>query len=172
MGEEVTRAFGAAGTLLKAAAMFRGGEAAASEGAAVQRAREFEATQIESTARQERAMATQKASGEARKGRLVQSALTARAAASGGSATDPSVLSLAGQIAEEVDLRKRLALFEGEIDAQALEAIASGRRATGAEARRVGKIKRQAARSKGFTTLFDLADDETFETLFKKFGEG
>lgn len=155
------------GTLLKSAALFKSGQAASQEGAAIQRAREFEAAQLEQRAGQERATAQRKMLGEKKRERLVQSALQARSAASGG-AGDISTIDLASDIAAEGAYRAQTALFEGESAARGLENVAAGKRYEGAEARRAGQIKRSARRQAGFINL--LGDGKSL-SLFSKFGE-
>jgi len=121
----------AAGTALQAVGQIQAGKAANA-------AAQAEAAQMTQRAGQERATAQRNAAEERRRERIVQSNLQARAAASGGSATDPTVLDLSGDIAEEGLYRSNLALYEGEERARNLETGASFRRFEGKQAKKAG----------------------------------
>lgn len=163
----VTKVGGAVAPLLKASALWRSGSAASAEGNAIARAKGFEAEQLRVRAGQERAASQRRMLAEKKKEGLVQSALQARAAASGGG-SDPSVVDLAGDIAAEGKYRAMTALYEGESLARSLESGADLKTFEGAEARRAGKIKKQSRRMSAFTTLLGGGGGLSF---FEKYGE-
>lgn len=152
----VTKIGGAAAPFLKAASLWKSGQASKDEGVATQRAKMFEAQQLETRAGQERAASQRKMLAEKKREKLVQSALQARSAASGG-ASDPSVVDLASDIAAEGKYRAMTALYEGDDLARSLENMASVKNYEGAEARRAGEIKKRSRRTEAFTTLLGSA---------------
>lgn len=152
----VTKVGGAVAPLLKASALWRSGSAASAEGGAIDRGKGFDAAQLRVRAGQERAASQRRMLAEKKKEGLVQSALQARAAASGGG-SDPSVVDLAGDIAAEGQYRAMTALYEGDDLARSLENIALVRNYEGAEARRAGEIKKRSRRMEAFTTLLGSA---------------
>ena len=99
---------------------------------------------------------------------FIQSALTARAAASGGGAADPTVQDIAGDIAEEGRFRELLALSQGEFAAADFLTAAGLREFEAREARKAGRVSRRFARGAAIGTLLESVDAET---LFAKFGE-
>ena len=103
---------------------------------------------------------------ERRNTKLVQSALVARAAASGAGASDPTVNKLARDIAEEGELRSAMALYEGEARAGGLRGAASLSRFRGGQALKAGKTKRRAYTGSAAATLLGGA-----ATMFSKYGE-
>jgi len=164
----VGNAIKSAGTVLKAGAILAGGREAVAQSRAVAAAREFQAKQLEVRAGQERAAAQRRFLEQRRRGRLLQSSLQARAAASGAGATDPTVNKLATGIESEADYLARTALFEGEEAGRALESGAALRRFEGAEALRAGRARRKASQRSAVTTLLGQFEDLS---LFSKYGE-
>jgi len=156
------------GTALSAYNQYGAGKAAAAEGKAIQSAKEFEAQQMLVNAGQARATSQRKALAQQKQTKLVQSALQARAAASGGGALDPTVMDLAGDIAAEGDYRRRVALYEGDDASRTLNAGAGMRRWEGEQAVRAGKIKQRSANiGAGATLLSGIG----MATAFSKWGE-
>lgn len=117
---------GAVGTLASASAEANAAEAQAKERERVAQERRGEASRaaIESDRREKFALST----------------LQARAAASGGGGTDPTIARLAGGIAAEGSYQTRGAIYEGESAATALEAQASVDRMRARAARTAGAI--------------------------------
>lgn len=158
----------ASGTLLSASSQLAQARASGAAGEAIRKAKEFEAGQMTVRAGQARAVSQREAAEARRKGRFIQSALQARAAASGAGATDPTVAKLAGDIAAEAELRSLTALFGGEEQARLLESGAAVRRFEGEQAVRAGKIARRAGFMKAGATLLGGFGRGS---LFEKFGE-
>lgn len=128
----------AAGSLISYAglALQAGGAAASyntSEKAAKARkaAAEFEAQQLEQNASQSLAAAQRQAAETQRTGTYTESRARALAAASGGSATDPTVISNIAALAGETAYRKSLDLYQGEERARQLRLSAAATRMTG-----------------------------------------
>jgi len=94
-------------------------------------AAEFEAGQLEVQAGQEKAASQRTAMVEGRQTALVQSRAIALAAASGGTATDPTVLRIIGGIASEGAYRQNVALYQGEEKARQLRIAAAADRMSG-----------------------------------------
>ena len=156
------------GTALSAYNQYGAGKAAAAEGKAIQSAKEFEAQQMLVNAGQARATSQRKALAQQKQTKLVQSALQARAAASGGGALDPTVMDLAGDIAAEGDYRRRVALYEGDDATRIYQAGANLRRFEGEQAVRAGKIKQRSANiGAGATLLSGIG----MATAFSKWGD-
>jgi hypothetical protein len=94
-------------------------------------AAEFEAQQLEQNAGQSVAAAQRQAFETQRTGAYVESRARALAAASGGSATDPTVVNNIAALAGETAYRKSLDLYQGEERARQLRLSASAARVTG-----------------------------------------
>lgn len=92
---------------------------------------EFDAEQLEGQAGQELAASQRVALTEERQSKLVQSRALALAAASGGSASDPTVLRIVSGIASEGAYRQNLALYQGEEKARQMRLTARAERITG-----------------------------------------
>lgn len=131
-----------AGTALSAASTISGakaqsdseiaaGDAQLEQSFAQQRDLDFEADQLDNNAKQERATGQRNALEARRESRLAQSTLQARAASSGGGATDPTVLDLAAGLAGRGEYQSLLAMASGENAAVGLEEQARGNRITG-----------------------------------------
>jgi hypothetical protein len=94
-------------------------------------AKEFEARQLEQAGGQSIAAAQRSAFERRDQGRLLMSKLQARAAASGGGATDPGVLDLAGNIADRSEYDALTEMFKGQDRANGLYDQATSSRLTG-----------------------------------------
>lgn len=108
------------------------------EGQAARREANYVARQQEYLAGQQRASSQRAAEEQRRQGRLLESRAQAVAAASGGSATDPSVLDVIGGIRGEGEYRALTALYEGEERARGLETKAGLSRFQGKQAQAAG----------------------------------
>jgi hypothetical protein len=104
-------AISAIGTLASGAASQRQAEAQAA-------ALDYQAKVEEKRAMEERALAQRKAMDRRREGKLALSTLQARAAASGGSATDPSIINVGSNIAGRTELGALQIMSEGENSAR------------------------------------------------------
>lgn len=94
-------------------------------------AAEFEAQQLDQQAGQAIAAAQRTLFSEGRQGKLVQSRAIALAAASGGSASDPTVVKIVSGIASESAYRQNLAMYQGEEKARQLHIAAAADRMSG-----------------------------------------
>lgn len=173
--DPLSLAMTAVSTAISAYGNMKAGQAAASEGMAAQQAANYKAALAEQQAGQKRATAQRASGEERRRERLVQSSLQARAAAGGGGASDPTVVSLAEDIAGEGEYRALTALYEGEEAARSLETTGALSRYTGEQARRAGDIRRGAFRTKALTSVVSgigtAAGSEYGQTLYEKYGK-
>lgn len=119
-----------AGTAVSAVGTIAGGEAQA-------QAAEFRARQAEKQAQEERAAGQREMFKERRREELTQSRLQAVSAASGGGTTDPTVVGLASDIAQEGEQQALMQFALGENRARGREDQAAAARASG-QAARVG----------------------------------
>jgi len=124
----------AVSTVLQAAGSIKAGKAA-------DRLAEFKAQQLEQKAGQERAVSQRKAASARRSARYAESRALALAAASGGGASDPTVVNIMAGIAGEGEMAAQAALYEGEERARGSEMAATASRYEGAQAKRAGYIK-------------------------------
>jgi hypothetical protein len=92
----------------------------------------FEAAQLRDRATTAPATAQRDAAEEARKARYAQSRALAVAAASGGGASDPTVINIIAGIAQEGEYRMQAALYQGEDRARLLRMQAQAREIEGA----------------------------------------
>lgn len=134
----VSGAVQAAGTLM-------GGNAAADAGKSQQQAQYFKAAQEEQGAQESRAASQRVALDKGREARLLNSTLQANAAASGGGASDPTILNLAGNIAGRGEYDSLMAMFTSENRARGLEDAAMGSRMSGDAAKAEGEARRKAS---------------------------
>jgi hypothetical protein len=122
------------GTLLQA-------DAAIQEGAATDKLAKFKARQLEQKAGQERAVSQRKAGSVRRQARFAESRALALAAASGGGASDPTIVNIMAGIAGEGEIGAQSALYEGEERARGAELGAKASLYEGAQAKKAGYLK-------------------------------
>jgi hypothetical protein len=158
-----------ASTVLQGSQQVRAGEAALAQGKAVQQARAAEAAQLEQQAGTKRALSQREAIAERKKEALVQSAIQARAAASGGGAADPGIVDLAEDIAGEGEYRFRSAMFSGEEAGRGMEYGAVLRRFEGDDAYRAGQIARKSGNMAALSTIIGGGANYA---LYEKYGSG
>ncbi len=144
-----------AGTVLTAASFLGAGEAEADIGearlAAAERekeAREFEADQLETLAKQEFAASQREALEERRQANIQASRALAVAAASGAGAGDPTVIDIIANLQGEGAYRAGLALYEGEERQRLTQLEARERRFAGASALAEGQAELQAGKTR------------------------
>lgn len=101
------------GGAISAVGTIAGGQAAKAAG-------DYRAQQAEMAAKEARAASQREAMDKRREGTLMASRLQARAAASGGGADDPTVLDLAGDIAQRSEYGALLDMYKGENRARGL----------------------------------------------------
>jgi hypothetical protein len=121
-------AIGLIGTAVSAVGTIAGGAAANQAGQYQANALEFQAKQYELQASDARASGQRSDFEKRREGRFAESALTARAAAGGGSATDPTALNILGDIAGRSEYLALTEGFKGENKARGFEDAAKGAR--------------------------------------------
>jgi len=109
-------------------------------GRAANASAKFQAAQMEQRAGQERAASQRVAIEERRRAGIAMSNAQAATAASGGGATDPTVLNITGGLAKQGEYNALSALFEGEERARGLQLQATSTRMEGRQARRAGMI--------------------------------
>lgn len=125
----------AVGTIAAGRAQARQAQAA---GLAGKQAADYEAAQLEMRGKEEQAAAQREAEEYRRRKELALSTGQARAAASGFSATDPTALALADEIAKYGTLQEQLATYGGTSRRAGLEAAATGERFSGQSAYEAG----------------------------------
>lgn len=146
----------AGGTALQAIGQIQSGNAAA-------KAANYQAAEMRKNAGQERATAQRAAAEEHRRERIIQSNLIARSAGSGAGASDPTVIDLSGDIAEEGLYRANTALFTGEERARSLE--------TGARLQQYeGKQKKRAGYYGAASTALSFGNSNAGQTLYDRYG--
>lgn len=141
----------AGGTILSAYSQRQAGseaqKASNSAAAAEKQMAEFEALQQERYAEEAQKEAEIKAAEYRRQARIVASNALAAAAGSGAGAMDPTVVQIMSELAGEGEYRARLALYEGEKEAQNRRLAAQARR-MGAESSAAARIGEGRARAK------------------------
>lgn len=137
--------------LLGGAALSAGG--AIAEGASQANALNATAKAEERRANEEKAAAQRVAIQRQREARVLLSRQQAVAAASGGTATDPTVLDLVGDTAAEGDYQKDTALYEGNVRAAGLLDQAAIDRARARQARFAGFINAGSTMLNGLSSV-------------------
>ena len=127
--------------------------AASGVGAAYNQEAQFEATQMRQQAGQEIAASQRTAFDQARTARLVASRAQAVAAASGGGATDPTVLKVISDINGEGVYRAGVALYGGKEKARVLEMGAETKTYEGEVAAAGGEMRSSAYQIAGLGSL-------------------
>lgn len=141
------------GTLLSTAGQIQQANAAEAQGIAQQQAADYQAEQMRVNAGQERAMSQRRAIEASREKRLTQNSLITRAAASGGGTLDGSVVKIMGDLEEEGEYNKGVALYEGEERARDLESGAAIQTYEGEQAKIAGKMRKRAGYLEAGSTL-------------------
>lgn len=130
-GLEPLMLLAAAGQAAQLAGSFVTAQGTLAAGEAANAATRFESEQLKVQALEERAAAQQEAIQDRRNKELALSALQARGAASGFSASDETILDLAGDIEKQGELQAGLRQFGGARRQRGLLAQAAARRAEG-----------------------------------------
>ena len=118
----------AGGTVLQTAGYLDAARATKQMAVRRKQAAEFAALQLEQNAGQELAAGQMGAEEARRQGKILGSNILARAAASGGGASDPTVVNLIAKTAGEASYRAALASYQGEAAARHLNLQAAGQR--------------------------------------------
>lgn len=143
------------------------------QGQAASQSGKYEARQLRRQASGVEGAATRSAMEQERRARILQSKLIARAAASGGSATDPTVLTLEGDIAQEGRYRALVDLYEGYSEGAQLRSGANIAEYEGKQKKTAGFIGAGSSLLSGAGSLFSnygggglgynpLSEGETF----------
>lgn len=122
---------GVAGLALQAAGGYQSEQAAKRASAARKAAAEFDAQQLEQNAGQSVAAAQRQAFEAERSGKYLESRALAVAAASGGGASDPTVMNTIANLASETAYRKSVDLYQGEERSRQLKMSAAATRYSG-----------------------------------------
>lgn len=142
-----------AGAGVSAMGTIAGGNAAADAGIRGQAAQEFKAKQEEQAAQESRAVSQRSALDKRHQATLLQSTIQARAAASGGGADDPGVLTLAGDVAGRGEYEALFDMYKGENRARGLIDQAAGSRMTGDALFAEGQAKKSASKMAALGTI-------------------
>lgn len=145
------------GGAVSAAGTIAGGNAAASAGAAAQQSQNFKAAQEDQAAQESRAASQRDSLEKGRQTTLALSTLQANAAASGGGASDPGVLTLAGNIAGRGEYESLMDMYKGENRARGLTDAATGARMTGEADLAEGEAKQSASYLSAAGTIIGTA---------------
>jgi hypothetical protein len=157
----------AGGTILSAAGQIQAGNAAAAYGQSQQQAANYSAAVLDTQAGQERASSQRSAEIIRRNATLANSAVTARAAASGGGVTNPTVTNIEGRIAGMGEYNALSALYSGEERARGEENQATLDRYTGQAELQAGKAKQSASQIGAFASILSGGS-----SLYTKYGMG
>lgn len=164
------RALNRAGTETQAAGQMIGGLSHIDFGIQARQAAEFQAGQLRQNANNAEATGQHQAENVDLQARYIASSAIATAAASGGGASDPGVVTLMARNASEAAYKGQVALYEGQDQARALRASASAKeyegRNTLANSVAVGASQFFGS---GTTLLKGSAKDAS---LYQRFGGG
>lgn len=160
----------AIGTGIQAAGGISSVRGTLATGEMAQQAGEFTAEQLRVQEGQAQASSQRTAYFAARDAKYVESAALASAAASGGGASDPTVINTIAQIAAEGAYRQQTALYEGTEKARTLEMQAQASQYEGA-------VKNQAAKGTAYGQMLGVGANllkgyAKDSSLFQRFGAG
>lgn len=164
------RVLGAVASGIQAGSKVSSGTQMIEHGDDLRAAAEFQAAQLEQQAGSAVAAAQRRAWNEERATRYLASETLARAAASGGGASDPTVINLIAKQAEEGAYRRQVALYEGDDRARQLRLAAEARRYEGASQQASAKGAGRASIFGAGTSL--LAGTARDASMFQRFGGG
>lgn len=139
------------GAALSAYGQYEQGQQAGEAGRRRAEAAEFEALQNEERAKAEVAASQRAAANETRQGKLVESAVVARAQ---GGAGDPTIVNILSDLAAEGSYRSAVALYEGQARARQARLGASAARYEAAGYRSAGYDAEQAGTIGAASTIF------------------
>lgn len=125
------------------------------EGQSASAAATAEGAQAQTQALAARATSQRQAAEERRQGQLAISRAQALAAASGGGATDPTVLDITGDIAAQSEYNALSALYEGNTAASTLEYQARIKKMQASQAKTAGYIGAFSKILSGGASLYD-----------------
>lgn len=134
MGDPITTGLLIGGTVLSGVGSY-------SQGAAAQKQANAEAAQLTAQASNQKAASQLQAMEDRRQARLLESRAQAVAAASGGGATDTSVVNAISGLEEQGELNALTTLFSGNQQSQQLLQQAASRRAEGSATKKAGGLR-------------------------------
>jgi hypothetical protein len=149
---------------------FMGGLSHIQSGIAARRAASFQADQMRQNAGQAQASAQREAINVDRQAQYIASAALASAAASGGGASDPTVVNLIARNAGEMAYRKSVALYEGDDKARMMNLQADATEYSGKQAQANGIMAGVGSVYNARTTLMKGQARES--SILQRFGGG
>lgn len=132
-------------------------------------AAKYEAKQLASQANEAVAASQREAMEQRREANLVGSRALALAAASGGGASDPSVMKLLADLKGEGAYRSSVALYQGEERARQLRMGAAASRFSGQQAQAAGRLRATSYLLKAGGAV---ASRKLQSTMYEKYGQG
>jgi hypothetical protein len=160
-----------AGLLMSYSGQQKAGKAEAKRGQGLSQIAEFEAQQMEQNAITEIATSQRLAGEERRRADITESRALALAAASGGGASDPTVVKIISELAGEGSYRSAIALYEGEERARQMRIGAQARRIEGQYGLEGGLASSRAYQTMATGSLLTGAGKIAMTpTLFQKYG--
>lgn len=156
-----------ASSLLAAKGAQSSAAAARENAAAIQAEKQYEAAQLESNAMQVTAAGQRKAAEDQRMAKIVASRALAVAAASGGGASDPTIVRLMSRIAGEGEYRRAVDIYDAEDRARTMRMRAAGSIYEGQQALRSGESMASAYETKALGSIVGMG-----ASLFWKYGGG
>jgi hypothetical protein len=156
-----------AGTGLSAFGQLTSGQGLLEHGMVQNMAAQYAAEQLRQNANAVQGAAQRTAEDVGRNAAYVMSTQLARAAASGGGASDPSVMNLIARTQGETAYRQQVALYGGEARAREMNIQASAQEWSGAEELRVAQRASGASMLSAGATLAQGG-----VSLFEKYGRG
>lgn len=157
------------GTGIDAAGKLISGVGIMQSGAGAKDAANFEAAQLNQNAGQAQAAAQRQAFEVDRNTQEVMSRALAVAAASGGGASDPTVINIIAQTAAEGAYRKASALYSGDDRARSMRLAATAKEYE-------GDVTEANSKAAGFSSIFGagttLLKGAARDSMFTKFGGG
>jgi len=164
------RSLNRAGTGLQAGGQFMGGVSHIQFGIQSRQAAEFQAAQLRQNANNALASSQRHAEDVDLQAKYIASAALATAAASGGGASDPGVVSIMARNAAEGAYRRSVALYEGEDRARELNLSAAAKEYEGKNVLANSVLVGGAQFVGGGTTLLKGAAKDA--SLYQRFGGG
>lgn len=155
----------AAGTGLSAFGQLQQGQGYLEHGMIQNAAAQFAAEQLRQNANAVLASTQRSAQDIGRNAQYVMSTQLARAAASGGGASDPTVMNLIARTAGETSYRQQVALYSGEAKAREMQISAAAAEWSGAAELRVAQ---RASRSADISAAATVAGGGV--SLYEKYG--
>lgn len=160
-----------AGTALQIAGSFQKANAYGTAAKRATDSAEYQAKQLEINAGQEQAAAQRDSANQELQTKIAMSRALAVASASGGGASDPTIINLMARMAGEGQYRSMVALYQGDERARSLRDQASATRYSGELAAADYRAAERSARTTaGFRVASTVIDGAS--SLFKKYGQG